>query len=65
MAQNGDYGPTVRDMITVIKQTPPRLGSSSKRTHNIPRLREFFPQKLQKNAQKWPQMVIMAQRFEI
>ena len=51
--------------INVIKQTPPRLASSSKRAHNIPRLRDFFSQKLQKTTPKWPKMVIMAQRFQL
>ena len=54
MAQNVDYGSTVRDVNKCHKTDPLSWGSSSKRVHTIGRLRDFF-QKLQKNTPKMGQ----------
>ena len=62
MAQNGDYGPTVRDMNKCHKTGPPINWVALQNGHIILGGCVNFFQKLQKTP---PKMVIMAQRFEI
>ena len=49
---SGGYGPTVRDMDKCHKTDPLSWGRSSKRAHNIGRLREFFSE-IAKTPLKW------------